>query len=156
MEWLGKEHTTELLYSATRDGFSASAFHTKCDNKGPTVVVIKSANGNLFGGYAAASWDQSGNYKNAPGSFLFVLSNASLTPTKYNCQETGNDMYCNAGYGPTFGGGHDLRIATNSNGAANSYSGFPNSYIDSTGLGNATFAGARAFMTSDIEVFQVK
>jgi len=42
-EWFGKSYiVTELIFRATKDGFTANSFHTKCDNKGPTVVIIKS------------------------------------------------------------------------------------------------------------------
>jgi len=46
----------KLLYRASRDGWAASNFHSCCDNKGPTVTVIKSGN-YIFGGYADQSWD---------------------------------------------------------------------------------------------------
>jgi hypothetical protein len=36
-----KPTTLSLLYRASRDGFSASDFHKACDNKGPTLVIIK-------------------------------------------------------------------------------------------------------------------
>ena len=45
-----------LLYRASRDGWAASNFHSICDNKGPTVTVMKSGN-NIFGGYTEQSWD---------------------------------------------------------------------------------------------------
>ncbi len=32
----------ELIFRASRDGFNGQAFHSKCDNKGPTLVIIKS------------------------------------------------------------------------------------------------------------------
>ena len=44
-----------LLFRASRDGFAASAFHSKCDNKGPTITVVKSG-GNIFGGFAENAW----------------------------------------------------------------------------------------------------
>ena len=44
------------LYRATRDGWDASDFHSCCDNKGPTVTVVKRGN-HLFGGYAGQSWE---------------------------------------------------------------------------------------------------
>ena len=44
-----------LLYRASRDGWASSTFHSYCDNKGPTVTVIKSGN-NIFGGYTEQSW----------------------------------------------------------------------------------------------------
>ena len=44
-----------LLFRASRDGFAASAFHSKCDNKGPTITVVKSR-GNIFGGFTEKAW----------------------------------------------------------------------------------------------------
>ncbi|PFX18198.1 BTB/POZ domain-containing protein KCTD6 [Stylophora pistillata] len=44
-----------LLYRASRNGWGASNFHSCCDNKGPTVTVIKSGN-YIFGGYTDAQW----------------------------------------------------------------------------------------------------
>ena len=42
-EYMGKAYlVTELIFRATKDGFTASAFHTKCDNKGATIVLVKS------------------------------------------------------------------------------------------------------------------
>jgi hypothetical protein len=50
-----------LLFRASRDGNSSAAFHTKCDNKGVTIVVIKITNSEqIFGGYNPLSWDSSG------------------------------------------------------------------------------------------------
>ncbi|CAG8523101.1 7312_t:CDS:2, partial [Paraglomus brasilianum] len=31
----------KLLYRGSRDGFSAKTFHSRCDNKGPTIVVVR-------------------------------------------------------------------------------------------------------------------
>ena len=57
--WLKEKlnHSTfVLLYRASRDGWAASKFHAMCDNKGPTVTVVKSGN-NIFGGYTDQSWN---------------------------------------------------------------------------------------------------
>ena len=48
-----------LLFRASRDGFAASAFHSKCDNKGPTVTVVKSF-ANIFGGFTETPWTSPG------------------------------------------------------------------------------------------------
>jgi len=45
----------KLLYRASRNGWAASNFHSCCDNKGPTVTVIKSGN-YIFGGYTEQEW----------------------------------------------------------------------------------------------------
>ena len=48
-----------LLYRASRNGWNASNFHACCDNKGPTVTVVK--NGNfIFGGYTDQQWESHG------------------------------------------------------------------------------------------------
>ncbi|XP_020624692.1 BTB/POZ domain-containing protein KCTD21-like [Orbicella faveolata] len=44
-----------LSYRASRNGWAASNFHSCCDNKGPTVTVIKSGN-YIFGGYTEQEW----------------------------------------------------------------------------------------------------
>ena len=63
-----------LIYRSSRDGFEASSFHSKCDNKPNTLIIIKSTNGNVFGGYTEKSWNHSGglygDVKNDPNSFL--------------------------------------------------------------------------------------
>lgn len=56
-ERINVRHSTfVMLYRASRDGFAAARFHALCDNKGPTVTLVKSGN-NVFGGYTEKSWD---------------------------------------------------------------------------------------------------
>ena len=44
-----------LLFRASRDGFAASVFHSKCDHKGATITVVKSG-GSIFGGFTENPW----------------------------------------------------------------------------------------------------
>jgi hypothetical protein len=57
-EWIDDECNVklELLYKASKDGFEASKFHSHCDFKGPTISIIKSDTGNVFGGYTTIPW----------------------------------------------------------------------------------------------------
>ena len=59
--WLPEAMVGEwrLLFRASRDGFAASAFHSKCNNKGPTVTVVKSGE-NIFGGFTEKPWTSPG------------------------------------------------------------------------------------------------
>ena len=59
--WLPEAMVGEwrLLFRASRDGFAASTFHSKCDNKGPTVTVVKSG-ANIFGGFTEKPWTSLG------------------------------------------------------------------------------------------------
>ena len=54
--WLPPYDKWHLLFRASRDGFTAQAFHAKCDNKGPTVTIVKSGN-NIFGGFTENPWN---------------------------------------------------------------------------------------------------
>jgi len=53
--------TWRLLFRASRDGFAAQTFHSKCDNKGPTVTIVKSGN-YIFGGFNEQSWTSPGKF----------------------------------------------------------------------------------------------
>ena len=55
-EQLSDESNFVLIYRASRDGWHSSKFHTLCDDKGPTVTVLKNGN-NIFGGYSEMSWE---------------------------------------------------------------------------------------------------
>ena len=54
-EWIG-DYDMKLLYRASEHGYSAESFHEYCDAKGPTLVIIKSEGGWIFGGYTTQSW----------------------------------------------------------------------------------------------------
>jgi hypothetical protein len=63
-----------LVRRASRDGWQSSDFHRLCDNKGATVVIVRSTTGHVFGGYASESWHSLGAYSSDPQAFLFSLS----------------------------------------------------------------------------------
>ena len=48
---------TELLYRASKNGYSASTFHSKVDNKGAVIVIIKAKSGQICGGYTKVGFD---------------------------------------------------------------------------------------------------
>jgi len=53
-EWLSEDKCgsdTKLLYCASRDGWQASTFHEKCDDHGPTITIIRTTEGYIFGGF---------------------------------------------------------------------------------------------------------
>ena len=57
-EWLGNDYKWKLLYRASEHEYSAESFHDYCDDKGPTLIVIKSSEGYIFGGYTTQSWSE--------------------------------------------------------------------------------------------------
>lgn len=46
----------KLLYRASRDGWNVYDYHLRCDNKGPTVTLVKSKAGKVCGGYTSLNW----------------------------------------------------------------------------------------------------
>ena len=48
-EWLGNEYKWKLLYRASEHDYTGESFHEYCDDKGPTLVIIKSTEGWIFG-----------------------------------------------------------------------------------------------------------
>ena len=54
-EW-AVDYKWRLLYRASEHGYTGKSFHECCDYKGPTLVIIKSSGGWIFGGYTTQSW----------------------------------------------------------------------------------------------------
>jgi hypothetical protein len=60
----GSVTSTSLLYRGSRDGFNKGVYHTKCDNQGPHLIIVKCDKGYIFGGYIAVNIPTSyGNFK---------------------------------------------------------------------------------------------
>ena len=77
-----------LLYSTLTDEVSTVAFHRKCDNKGPTLTIVKTVDGHIFGGYNPRSWVSESMYNECDDSFLFSLSDGkSIKPVKCPLKE---------------------------------------------------------------------
>jgi len=78
------------IYQASLHGFAAAQFHSKVDGKLGSLSIIKSTNGNIFGGFTKLSWgsSQGGAYYNDPSSFIFSLTNQKNFPCKLNTNAT--------------------------------------------------------------------
>ncbi len=61
-EWLGVDTKWKLLYRASEHDYTPESFHEYCDDKGPTLVIIESTEGWIFGGYTTQSWSGDGIY----------------------------------------------------------------------------------------------
>ncbi|CAB4039080.1 Hypothetical predicted protein [Paramuricea clavata] len=160
-KWLGEKCKWTLCYRASRDGWSAQDFHRHCDNKGPTVVLVK-ANDCIFGGYTDQHWESSGcAWKRSNLSFLFSLRNKdNLAPFIANIKQgkEQNAIYCSSGDGPFFGADYDVRIWNNPQ-VNQSCSNFghtyqlPPGYVYNSEQAKNLLAGQYQFLTTEIEVF---
>ena len=148
-----------LLYRASRDGFGAADFHSKCDIQSTFLVIIKTNESFIFGAYTETDWS-SGGFKTDNSAFIFSLENKDGQPLKINCIQPEYAVYSNpfSSYGPTFGRGHDIYISDNSNSSSASFSNLGDSfkhpnYAFGTTQAKSFLAGSYNFQTADIEVY---
>eukprot|EP01117_Protostelium_nocturnum_P013982 TRINITY_DN5273_c0_g1_i3.p1 TRINITY_DN5273_c0_g1~~TRINITY_DN5273_c0_g1_i3.p1 ORF type:complete len:194 (+),score=44.39 TRINITY_DN5273_c0_g1_i3:512-1093(+) len=157
--WLEGKRIGELLYRATRDGFKGSDFIDRCSRRGKTLIVIKSTEGWVFGGYASTDWINGEQcYSEYVGQdFLFTLKNPhNISPTRFNSNESEKRHYCgsNSSVFASFGDG-DLVIYNDPHQHQASFTQFPNAYFDTTGEGMNTFTGSKHFQAKEIEAYLV-
>jgi len=161
-KWTGEKKRWKLIFRASRDGYTSSAFHSKCDNQGPTVSIIKSNMGNIFGGYNKAAWLNNNQYSNSGENFLFSYKNQEKglkKPFQMKCHSTTYGAYNGSSYLMTFGGGHDFYIVNNCN-TTNSNSNLGHSFTPPTGYtynqqnAKDLLAGSQSFTVVEIEVYK--
>jgi hypothetical protein len=151
----------ELLLRGSRDGFGATDFHKRCDNKEATVILVKSTTNHIFGGFAPKSWTSpsSDTWVTDPNAFQFSWDSKEIYLHKYQ-DET--DALCHrTSCGPEFGGVYPgLYIASDCNDNQSSYS-FMNSTFTSNGRNLKDITGGvdrdsdgyNMFRVSEYEVF---
>ena len=152
----------ELLYRGTRDGFKGKDFHKRCDNKSKTLTIIKSTNGNIFGGYTDKAWMSDNQHHSDPNAFLFSLVNKDDKPfkAKVSWSNGQNAICCVSSCGPIFGY-YDIYISSNSNINSDNYSYFGNTYKHPdyqflSPEAESILAGSDSFQTVEIEVYYKK
>eukprot|EP00347_Sterkiella_histriomuscorum_P006592 403352180 len=151
----------KLLFQGRRDGFTALAFHQKCDNKGPTVCFILSEFGETFGGYASISWNSDNEYSPDANAFVFQLSKKTIHRQQENKDYA---IYNHSTYLCIFGGsyGCDIALYENCGKNINSFCNFgqtykpPNDYIIGSNEAKDYLAGKYYFKVIEIEVYSLQ
>ena len=146
-----------LIYRASRDGWKSSDFHTKCDNKGKTICIVRSDTNNVFGGFTSVSWTtDSGKFHKDSNAFLFLIrSSKNYESQIFNLKTEKKDYavqhYWN--YMCRFGDGCDIVIYMSCN--TNTYSYTCQSSYDIPDK-HYLNGGNRNFKVEEIEVFTTK
>jgi len=175
-EFKGKTVKLERCYSMAESGDAGkvNGFHSACDNKGPTVTVVKTNEGFIFGGAADKGWASpggwSGSYVASDSAFLFCVNcagartGAAPSQLKLTGRNNHRALYHSANAGPIFG--FDLDILVNkpgpnsatggTNTAALSSLGYTYTCPDGISAGEACggyLAGHYEFDNTDVEIF---
>ena len=149
-----KKIKLSLLFRASRDGDTISAFHKRVDGISPTLSLIQTKNNNfIFGGFTDHVWDSSSGCVKTNNTFMF-----SFNKNKIYMGKNGGHIHCASDYGPWFCDGSGVYgdhyfSTTNSyqwNLSANQgyFDGFTEHY-ELVG-GNSNFA------VNEVEVFKVE
>jgi BTB/POZ domain-containing protein KCTD9 len=69
-----------MLYRASRDGWTAKDFHSKCDGKGPTLSLFSYGKNDIIGGFTMAQWSSPSvpEFKKDKSAFIFELENGYI------------------------------------------------------------------------------
>jgi hypothetical protein len=104
--------TLTLLYSGSTHGWEDHKFHELCDEKGPTITVMKSRASRVFGGFAMQSWESLKNddfddeiqnpkaFKADDEAFIYSIDRQQI----YRVIDAQKALYCDSDWGPSFGG----------------------------------------------------
>lgn len=148
-----------LLYRASEHDFSSKEFHTNCDDIPNTLVIVKSKNGYIFGGFTNAKWNNKDVYIADESAFLFSLINKNGDPLKIkiSADKSEKAIYGDSLNGPVFGLCQDLTIKGNQNEYSSSNLGFSYRhpiYLYDSIESKSFLASSQYFYVEDYEVFE--
>jgi len=142
-----------LLFKATRDGFSHFDFKEKCLGKINTLVIAITNHDKIIGGFTPLPWENTEEHiyvkDESEKSFIFSVNRRQ----KLKLINTEHAICLGPDSGPIFGGGSDLEIVDNCNVNFNKYYriGHSYEYIDTP----ESFFGSCRYLIKDYEVYEV-
>ena len=144
----GKKVNMSLLYKLTVQG--DGNFHSYCNNKGPTLTLVRNSKGFRCGGFTNQSWSNRNGNVNDTNAFLFSLE----FKEKYPTYDGSNAIYDHSSYGPCFGSNSDLCIASSCSQSNSSYCNFPYYYCGTRA--RALSGGSYNFKVNELEVYKIE
>ena len=147
-----------LLYVGSQHEFKSRMFHELCDNRGPTISVVRTEFNHTFGFYTSVAWESSGNYKLIPNArtFMFkLLSEEQITKLDQKGDSADVFHYSSRMCATN----HSILINDNANQVQNIgvFSTRQFQVPEGLTIDNKTFlGGAQQFKISEIEVYLVQ
>lgn len=122
--------------------------------------MIKTSNGNVFGGFTELAWDSTGLCYKDERAFIFSLVNRDNNALKCMFDPTySKSICCDAAYGPVFGSGIQISSRANVKQTSFGQTGTQYKHADypsETAQAKTILAGCHYFQVSEIEVFRIK
>ena len=139
-----------LIYKATKDGDKAENFHNKVDGKGPLIILVKTSENIIIGGYTSYPWSSSNQLIFDSDAFLFSINKKEI----YNIVNYNSACFHSKYNGPCFGDSEELIIVDNcfkeysiTNNESNCYN-----FNDINLIGQKELS---SFIVKEYEVYQV-
>ena len=152
-EWISpyKKISFNLIYRATRDGDTTNDFHKMCDDKSPTICIMKTPKGFIFGGYTTVLFNNNENREvklKDDKAFVFSLNKRE----KYRTQDESRSILISPKHLIIFGNGsNSIQIENNALTSKDHCSNPKVSYGYDLNLTEDKY-----FSIVEIEVFEVK
>ena len=133
-------------------GSDSKDFHNYCDNKGSTLILVKTTNNKIFGGFTPLNWKNNGGYIYDESNQTFIFS-LNLMKKYDMINNKGKAIYCDS-RGPNFGA-CDIGLSYNlKNGES-----YANKQCNFLSNNNLELTGGKGindtFKTEEFEVFKV-
>ncbi|KAJ5080266.1 hypothetical protein M0811_03750 [Anaeramoeba ignava] len=106
-EWINNNDFFSKMkkgFSAKRDGFNSQNWHKAVDGKGKTLVIIKTKDNFIFGGFTQVGFNGNTGWTNDANAFIFSLRNdkGDRIPAKFTYKQ-GWAIRSDLSLGPVFG-----------------------------------------------------
>ncbi|CAM9839463.1 unnamed protein product [Ectocarpus sp. 8 AP-2014] len=159
----GNPNTMQLLYRASRDGWSPYPFHASCGNNSPNTITLLrvGASASIVGGFSSVPWSPHAyggdSVMSSLGAFIFMLKDSDMGgPNSFQSVKWGRrgnnggyDVVVGASRGPYFG---RTDLVVNFTYVPVTLQAQPYSYDVPSG---STFPNLNGQTITEIEVFQV-
>ena len=102
----------EKLFTMSINGSSPNDFHQYCDNKGPTLTLIKTSKNKIFGGFIPLNWESGEDLLKLDGNNQTFIFSLDLMKKFDMLNKEKAAIYCDKLKGPIFGAS-DINIQSN-------------------------------------------
>ena len=154
-----KSKSCELVYRATRNGFTCEELYSKCENKQNLVFFIRNNLNYVFGGYTSVAWNKYSGCITDPNAFIFSLRrNGDTKNDKFMIKNNGQfAFYKNIKY---LSYGIDINSSDTNVGSDCNFGAcyqLPNGITSNTDTSKSFLAGNYdQWLTTEIEVYEIK
>ena len=139
------------IFTLSINGSSYEDFHKYCDNKGPTLTLVKTTNNKIFGGFTPLNWESGNDLLKVDKNNQTFIFSLDLMKKFDMINNEKAAIYCDKMKGPIFGAS-DINIQSNMKKCIT----YANKYTNFLSNNNLELIGEKGdHETIDIDDFEV-